>query len=140
PAPGQLPTELRPLIERCLAKDAVKRPTADDLLAEAGATHPASDWLPEPMARAFGLETAAEAVHVPTENHQIPAATPVPPSTVTARRAPPPVVPAAGQPQPGSGRSRRRMWRRPIAIWTIGGLAAAIAAGLVIRLVPPPPP
>src|ERR1700730_10235061 len=141
----QLPTELRPPVERCLAKDAGNRPTADDLLAEAGATHPASDWLPEPMARAFGLETAAEAVHVPTENHQIPAATPVTPSTVTARREPPPpVAPAAGQPQPGSGRSRRRMWRRPIAIWTIGGLAAAFAAVIVIVIAtaqhPPPPP
>src|SRR3984893_927592 len=77
----QLPTELRPLIERGLVKDAGNRPTATALLAEAGATHPASDWLLEPMARAFGLETAAEAVHVPTENHQITAETPVHPST-----------------------------------------------------------
>jgi protein kinase-like protein/SecD-like export protein len=141
----QLPTELRPLIERCLAKDAGKRPTADDLLAEAGATHPASDWLPEPMARAFGLEAAAEAAaHVPTGNHQIPAAT-VTSSTVTARKAPQPLVLAAGQPQPGSGRSRRRSWRRPIGIWTIGGLVAAFAAVIVIVIAttqhqPPAPP
>jgi hypothetical protein len=144
----QLPTELRPLIERCLAKEAGKRPTADDLLAEAGATHPASDWLPEPITRAFGLETAAEAaVHVPTGNHQIPAATPVTSSTVTARKAPHPLVLAAGQPQPGSGGSRRRLWRRPVAIWTIGGLVAALAAVIVIVIVttttphqPPAPP
>jgi hypothetical protein len=140
----QLPTELRPLIERCLAKEAGKRPTAEDLLAEAGATHPASDWLPEPIIRAFGLETAADAaVHVPTVNHQIPAATPVTPSTVTARKAPQPFVLAAGQPQPGNGRSRRRWWRRPIAIWTIGGLVAAFAAIIVIVTTqhqPPAPP
>jgi serine/threonine protein kinase len=148
----QLPTELRPLIERCLAKEAGKRPTADDLLAEAGATHPASDWLPEPITRAFGLETAAEAaVHVPTGNHQIPAApvisSTVTSSTVTPRKAPQPLVLAAGQPQPGSGGSRRRLWQRPVAIWTIGGLVAAFAAVIVIVIVatttphqPPAPP
>ena len=46
-----LPAEIRPLIERCLAKDPARRPTARQLLAEAGAVHPATAWLPVPVHR-----------------------------------------------------------------------------------------
>jgi serine/threonine protein kinase len=45
-----VPTEVRPLAERCLAKDPARRPTAADLLAEA--EYPAAGWLPEPVTRA----------------------------------------------------------------------------------------
>ena len=41
-----LPAEVRPLIERCLAKDPAARPTAARLLAEAAAVHPATAVLP----------------------------------------------------------------------------------------------
>jgi serine/threonine protein kinase len=41
-----LPGQLRPLIERCLAKDPRQRPTAGDLLAGIGALQPAVGWLP----------------------------------------------------------------------------------------------
>ena len=43
---GRLPAELRPLVERCLAKDPGERPTADEVLAEASAAQPATGWLP----------------------------------------------------------------------------------------------
>ena len=44
PSLGQLPPQLRPLVERCLAKDPRERPTADEVLAEAGAVQPATGW------------------------------------------------------------------------------------------------
>ncbi|HXW45346.1 MAG TPA: serine/threonine-protein kinase, partial [Streptosporangiaceae bacterium] len=42
---GHVPAELRPLIERCLAKDPSARPTTRQLLAELGAAEPNKDWL-----------------------------------------------------------------------------------------------
>ena len=48
-----VPAEVRPLIERCLAKDTGQRPAARDLLAEAAAVQPGAGWLPEPVTRTF---------------------------------------------------------------------------------------
>ncbi len=42
---GHVPVELRPLIERCLAKDPAARPTTDQLLAELGRAQLAKGWL-----------------------------------------------------------------------------------------------
>ncbi len=52
----QVPAEVRPLIERCLAKDPGQRPTADGLLAEVGALQPTTNWLPESIIRAFARD------------------------------------------------------------------------------------
>ncbi len=43
---GALPAGLRPLVERCLAKDPGQRPTADEVLAAANAGQPVPGWLP----------------------------------------------------------------------------------------------
>ena len=51
PSLDRLPAQLRPLVERCLAKDPRERPTADEVLAEAGAVQVGTGW---PMG-AFGL-------------------------------------------------------------------------------------
>jgi serine/threonine protein kinase len=44
PSLGALPAQLRPLVERCLAKDPRERPAADEVLAEAGAARSAAGW------------------------------------------------------------------------------------------------
>jgi eukaryotic-like serine/threonine-protein kinase len=48
-----VPTTVRPLVERCLAKDAAQRPTAGGLLAEIGDLQPGGNWLPESLTRTF---------------------------------------------------------------------------------------
>ena len=102
-----LPAEVRPLVERCLAKDPAQRPTAAQLLAEAGAVHPAT--------AATRLDLAA----APTVAAG-PDARPYAPPTMTAAVLPPPGGPAG----PGPGRRpRRRAWR-PLAV-------ASIAVGLL---------
>ena len=55
----QVPPEVRPLIERCLAKDPRQRPTADGLLAEVGALQPTANWLPASIIRAFAGDAAS---------------------------------------------------------------------------------
>ena len=50
PATERLPGQLRPLVERCLAKDPHMRPTPDQLLTEVGAVDSGTNWLPQPVA------------------------------------------------------------------------------------------
>ena len=118
-----LPAEVRPLVERCLAKDPGQRPTAAQLLAGAAA-YPATGWLPEPVTRAFSQVSST-------------------PLTVTAARlaAPPPPVatplaspPGTGQPHRRAGRPPRRWHWRPLAAAAIlAGLAGAgVTAGLTM--------
>ena len=45
PSLGHVPPEIRPLIERCLAKDPAGRPTTEDLLAELALAGQPGDWL-----------------------------------------------------------------------------------------------
>jgi hypothetical protein len=52
----QVPPAVRPLIERCLAKNPAQRPTADELLAEAGALQVGGSWLPESITRTFARD------------------------------------------------------------------------------------
>jgi serine/threonine protein kinase len=58
PSLDLVPAEVRPLVERCLAKDPARRPSAGDLLAGAAA-YPATGWLPEAVTEAFSLGTGA---------------------------------------------------------------------------------
>ena len=49
----RVPATVRPMIERCLAKDPRQRPTASELLAQVGALQPGGNWLPESLTRTF---------------------------------------------------------------------------------------
>ena len=60
PDVGGLPAGLRPLVERCLAKDPEQRPSTDQLLAELSTATPASGWLPAPITEAVPSHPASE--------------------------------------------------------------------------------
>ena len=49
----RVPPRVRPLIERCLAKDPARRPSASGLLSEVGALQPDGNWLPDSLTRTF---------------------------------------------------------------------------------------
>jgi eukaryotic-like serine/threonine-protein kinase len=49
-----VPEQIRPLVERCLAKDPASRPTPAALLAELGGTELAVNWLPASIAAVLG--------------------------------------------------------------------------------------
>jgi eukaryotic-like serine/threonine-protein kinase len=57
-----VPAGIRPLIERCLAKEPAARPTAADLLAGAALGVPGQDWLPEPLTPTFRRDEASLAM------------------------------------------------------------------------------
>jgi serine/threonine protein kinase len=131
PSLDRVPAEVRPLIDRCLAKDPGQRPTARELLAETSAVEPVAGWLPEPMTQTFlqlpglsGVRTGiATPGYAPVLNGMTPAASGAARAVTAAATVPPPPGPASGGRRRESGRPRRGL-RRPLAI-------AAVVAGLV---------
>jgi serine/threonine protein kinase len=148
PATGGLPGGLRPLVERCLAKDPQQRPSTGQLLSELNA-HPAAGWLPPPITQGFtspappdpvpsGAVTADGPPARPTTEpaaprSPFPPGVPGSPSTITAASARTPDAAARPQPggnarRPGPGRRRRLAW----ALITAGVLAVAVAAAVAL--------
>ena len=138
PDTSGLATELRPLVERCLAKDPEQRPTTNQLLAELDTAPPAAGWLPAPTTHTFPSQPPSEPGPAPTAVDDLPPgpATQSPP--VPHPRAPegqkptlisgdilPPAT--AGTETPG-GRERGRPGRSRL------GLAAAAAAVSIMVL------
>jgi serine/threonine protein kinase len=102
-----VPAEVRPLIDRCLAKDPARRPTADDLLS--GAAQPAAGWLPEPVTRTLA------------------AAPPPVPGTPPVPGRPP----TAGPGRPSRRARRLGRWRPLTATLVLSGLVGAGATAAV---------
>jgi len=95
PAVDDVPPALRPLIERCLAKDPQQRPTADQLLTELNA-HPMPGWLPAPVTQGFSS-------YLPPDPATARPATEPGPATVTAAAARQPRPPRRRWPPPARG-------------------------------------
>jgi outer membrane protein assembly factor BamB len=129
---GRVPDEVRPLVERCLAKDPASRPSAADILAEVGAAHPVPGWLPDPVIRPYAGEPARPAsggtAEVPATDDP----------TMAAASAGGQAGPAG--PPPGNGQlaeagrdptPRRR--RRPLIL--AGITTTLVVAGVIIGVV-----
>ena len=61
PSTEGLPGRLRPLVDRCLAKDPGERPSPAELRAELDAARPSAGWLPAPVAGTLARFAAPEA-------------------------------------------------------------------------------
>jgi eukaryotic-like serine/threonine-protein kinase len=151
PRLDNLPGELRPLVERCMARDPADRPTAGQFLADLVATHPEAadqaNWLPEyilaeddgrripvpPPGRETPPQhektTALDRKAAPPER-ETPASDLGADRTRTSTSTPPPAVShaSAGKPPWKPWTSQRRR------IGAIGAVAAVAALGMVIGL------
>jgi serine/threonine protein kinase len=153
-----LPTPIRPLVERCLAKDPGQRPVTTDLLTALGSAEPAEDWLPAPLTEVLSRYapppaggTSGPATMTSAQPQRTPAAaafraqpTSADPRPTSADAQP---FPAGGQPlrvaaQPPrtdagpswTGAQPPRRKRRGLA-WVLlatGALAALVAAVIVV--------
>jgi len=99
PATERLPGQLRPLVERCLAKDPRRRPTTDQILTELGTVDSGTNWLPPPVAETLVeyARPAADATIAPAQA----APTPGPSAPERAAAGLPPVGPGVRAPPPG---------------------------------------
>ena len=139
------PPEVRPLIERCLAKEPAARPSPEEIIRECGARTAghtlqiARSWLPPAVAAglapavAAGLAPAVAAGLAPTVPPDEPAVPPFQPTvTATAGPAGPrPGLPSGSSsgsssgPGPGGPGLAGRIRRRPLA----AALGAVVVAG-----------
>ena len=117
----RVPDEVRPLVERCLAKDPASRPSAADILAEVGAAHPVPGWLPDPVIRPYASDPVPRATGGTAD---VPA---VDDPTMAA-------APARGHvPEPGGDPTPRRRRRRPLIL--AGITTTLLVAGVIIGVV-----
>jgi serine/threonine protein kinase len=155
PDTANLPARIRPVIERCLAKDPGQRPTPGDLLAELGAGELAIDWLPPRltevvsryaapgMAAAASLGTGSPLPAGVPDGATPPVSIPAAPPTTTGVSTPTPpsrpadpTQPAAAADASGTGGSgigigtagpSQRSSRRRMA-WVAGAAVVIVAA------------
>ncbi len=151
PDTSGLPATLRPLVERCLAKDPQQRPSTDQLLAELGTAPPAAGWLPAPITQALPSHPPAEpGPAAPTAAGDLPA-TPVTQPAAPRAGVPDskmPTVPpgdmlppaAAGTEAPGDSRTGRRPGRLGLGLAGAATAAALILIYLIVAMTAHLPP
>ena len=124
PRLDRLPGPVRPLVERCLAKDPGQRPTAAQFLAELTAAHPSAadlnNWLPGSILSAAASPPAA------TGQAAEPAAGTTEPPWYAGRRT---LVQTAGAAGTATGKPRRR-WA--VSLITAGVVLAAVVVGVAV--------
>jgi serine/threonine protein kinase len=101
PATERLPSQLRPLVERCLAKDPRMRPTPVQILTELGTVDSGTNWLPQPVAETLigYARPAADATIPPAQPSETPAPSAAEPRA-PAPSAPEPLAPVPSAPEP----------------------------------------
>lgn len=116
---SNVPGELKPLVERCMAKNPADRPTASQFLADVVAAHPdaadQAEWLPE--------DILAEIRGRPLPEREMSALTPA------GTMPPPAMAPVSAGTSPSKPRASRR--RR---IWAAGAAATVAVLGTVTGL------
>ena len=139
PSLDQLPAPVRPLVERCLAKDPGDRPTAGEVLAELSGTALTADWLPEQIVRDLRRYAVSDSDpggtadpggspgQDPSDNAPAGDVPDVPP-TVTAVAASPGPGQLSGRSLPGGVTwSPQRRGRKRLALASVAVIAAASA-------------
>jgi Protein kinase domain len=124
PALDRLPGPVRPLVERCLAKDPGQRPTAEQFLAELRAAHPSAadltDWLPDSILSAAASSGSPSGPTVPD----------------TASALTPTAAGRPAQPAGAAGTAARKRRRRG---WAVSGIATVVVlsvVGVALAVVP----
>jgi eukaryotic-like serine/threonine-protein kinase len=126
PALDDVPPALRPLIERCLAKDPQQRPSSDQLLSDLNA-HPVPGWLPTPITQGFSANLpSGPAIASPVAESGPPTVTAAPARTADVPTGQQP--PASLAPRSGHGGRRRGAW----VLITTALLAVAAAAAVAL--------
>jgi hypothetical protein len=136
----QVPAEVRPMAERCLAKEPSRRPATGELLAGLPGADLAAGWLPtaitEGFSRSAGTSHPGSADRPATKPAFVPGG-PAPdlPTVTAAKRFQVPGAPT-GDPRPDTvagGSPRRR--RRPAALAVLlAGVLVVASAGTVLAL------
>ena len=123
PATEGLPAQLRPLVERCLAKDPRLRPTPGQILTELGTVDSGTNWLPQPVAETLigYARPVADTTIPPAQPSPAPAPSapeslaPVPPAPAPAAPESPAPVPSAPTPTGSEPAAREPSAPAPLA-------------------------
>jgi serine/threonine protein kinase len=125
PDTTRLPSQLRPLVERCLAKDPSQRPQPADLLAELDTGQSGTDWLPPALTHVL-TQYASPGIGASSGDGALSPGT----QTVTAAPVLPTPPEAATRPDGQGERPRPRRYGRKMVLITTLVVAALLAGGI----------